>query len=116
MDALDKQTSLLEGTSGGYGAGFLSSPESRGFARINTAFYNLLSIVDSADVAPTTQAVAMTEQVKQALSEQLKSWDTLRSADLSKLNGELKRRGLQPIDPDATSSVPMDEPVAGEIP
>jgi len=116
LDALDKQTSLLEGTSGGYGAGFLSSPESRGFARINTAFYNLLSIVDSADVAPTTQAVAMTEQVKQALSEQLKSWDTLRSADLSKLNGELKRRGLQPIDPDATSSVPMDEPVAGEIP
>jgi len=116
LGALDKQAAVLEGTGGGYGAGFLSSPEGRGFARLNTAFYNLLAIADSADVAPTTQAVAMTTRVEQVLTEELKAWDTLRSGDLAKLNAELKRRGLQPIDPEASSSMPMDEPVAGEIP
>lgn len=116
LAVLEKQAAVLAGNSGGYGAGFLSSPEGRGFARLNTAFYNLLGTVDSADVAPTTQAVAMTAKVEQVLSEQLKAWDNLRSGDLAKLNAELKRRGLQPIDPDASSSMPMDEPVAGEIP
>jgi hypothetical protein len=76
----------------------------------------LLATIDSADVAPTTQAIAMTSRVEEALSEQLKAWETLRSGELEKLNGELKRRGLQPINPGATSSLPMDEPVAGEIP
>jgi len=116
LDDVDKQGSLLEGTSGGYGAGFLNSPESRGFARINTAFYNLFATIDSADAAPTSQAIAMTSRVEEALSEQLKAWESLRSGELERLNGELKRRGLQPINPGATSSLPMDEPVAGEIP
>jgi photosystem II stability/assembly factor-like uncharacterized protein len=113
---LDKQVAMLEGSGGGYGAAFLSTPEGRGLARLNVALYNLLNVTESADTAPTTQAMAMADRVEKVLTEQLKAWNDLKAGDLARVNAALKRAGLAPIDPEKTTALPMDVPVAGEIP
>ena len=116
LSDLEKKAAAFEGSGGGYGATYLSTPEGRTLARLNTALYNLLGAVDSADAAPTMQAVATVGRVEGALQEQLKAWDALRTGDLAKVNTALKRAGLRPIDPEATADVVMDDPTAGEIP
>ncbi len=98
---LDKTVGEIEGTSGGYGAQFLSTPAGRGLARLNTGLANILAIVDSADTAPTTQAVASFGEVKHVLDEQLTRWSEVRSKDILALNEELKRSGASPIDVNA---------------
>jgi hypothetical protein len=96
--ALDSKAEELEGTPGGYGAQYLSTPAGRGLARLNSALSNLLTVIDSADAAPTTQAVAMFTDVKKALDEQLKRWQELQSRDVAGLNRELKQAGFREID------------------
>ena len=49
---LDKKLVEVEGSAGGYGAQYLSTPAGRGLARLNSALSTLLTIVDSADAAP----------------------------------------------------------------
>ncbi len=95
---LDKKAADLEGTAGGYGASFLSTPEGRALARLNAALNNLLATVDSADAAPTTQAVAMFEEVHRVLGEQLERWVELQKRDIPALNQELKHAGASEID------------------
>jgi len=113
---LDQKAAALEGTGGGYGAAFLSTPEGRSLSRLNVALYNLLNTVDSADAAPTTQATAMVQRVELAVQEQVKAWDELRTSDLAKVNAALKRAGLTPIKTEANEAVPMEEPDDGEVP
>jgi hypothetical protein len=95
---LDKTLEEIEGTAGGYGAQFLSTPAGRGLARLNTGLANILAIADSADTAPTTQAIASFGEVNHAVDEQLTRWSEVRSKDILALNEELKRAGVSPID------------------
>jgi hypothetical protein len=97
-EVLDRKAAELEGTVGGYGATFLTTPAGRGLARLNGGLANLLAAVDSADAAPTTQAVAMFDQLEQALDEQLERWLQLQRTDVQALNQELKQAGMQAID------------------
>jgi len=109
VEEFDKKLAELEGTTGGYGTQFLSTPAGRSLARLNTGLKSVLDIVDSADAAPTTQAVAMFADVKKALDEQLDRWDEIKKHDLSELNQELKKAGLSEIDlkaPDDTGKEP----------
>ena len=109
VEEFDKKLAELEGTTGGYGTQFLSTPAGRSLARLNTGLKSVLDIVDSADAAPTTQAVAMFADVKKALGEQLDRWDEMKKHDLSELNQELKKAGLSEIDlkaPDDTGKEP----------
>ena len=94
---LDKKAADLEGTPGGYGASFLSTPDGRGLARLNAALNNLLATADSADAAPTTQAVATFEEVNRALGEQLERWAEMQKRDIPALNQELKHAGVAEI-------------------
>lgn len=94
---LDKKMEEIEGAAGGYGAQFLSTPAGRGLSRLNSGLTNILAIVDSADAAPTTQAVATFGEVKHALDEQLARWAEVRGKDIPALNRELKRAGAPPI-------------------
>jgi photosystem II stability/assembly factor-like uncharacterized protein len=103
VEVLEQKAADLEGTAGGYGATFLTTPGGRGLARLNGGLANLLAAVDSADAAPTTQAVAMFDQVEQALEEQLEQWSQLRKTDLQALNQELKQAGTAVIDLDSGS-------------
>ena len=97
ISALDKKAADLEGTEGGFGARFLTTPEGRSLARLNTALYNLLNAVDSADAPPTTQAASAFREVQQALNEQLAAWNELKSKDVPALNAQMTQAGLSAI-------------------
>ena len=98
VEDLDKKLAELEGTTGGYGTQFLSTPAGRSLARLNTGLKSVLDIVDSADAAATTQAVATFADVKKALDEQLDRWDEMKKHDLPELNQVLKKAGLSEVD------------------
>jgi photosystem II stability/assembly factor-like uncharacterized protein len=94
---LDKKVAELEGVEGGYGASFLASPSGRGLVRLNEGLNRLLSIVDSADAAPTTQAVAMFGDVEKTLDEQLTRWTEIQKKDLPALNAALQQAGIPEV-------------------
>jgi len=96
---LETKAAGLEGDEGGYGTRFLSTPEGRSLSRLNTGLGAVLGALDSADAAPTTQQSAMFAEVEKALSEQLNTWDQLKSKDVTDLNTKLKQAGLPEIDP-----------------
>ena len=52
---LDAKAAQIEGSAGGFGAHILSTPEGRSLARLNGGLNTLVSALDSADAAPTTQ-------------------------------------------------------------
>jgi hypothetical protein len=95
---LDKKAADAEGSAGGYGAQYLSTPAGRGLGRLNSGLASLLAIVDSADAAPTSQATGTFAEVQRALDEQLAKWTELRSKDIPALNQQLKQAGAAEID------------------
>ena len=60
---LDTKAAALEGTEGGYGSRFMSTHEGRSLARLNGGFGTMLSQLDTADAAPTTQELEMFRRV-----------------------------------------------------
>jgi hypothetical protein len=92
----EKKAAALEGE--GDGARFLSTPEGRSLARLNAGFATVLSALDSADAAPTTQQSAMVGELEKALAEQLAAWEQLKSKDVAELNAQLKQSGSAVID------------------
>ena len=95
---LEAKAAAIEGEEGGYGARYLSTPEGRSLARLNGGFKTLVSALDTADAAPTTQQLATFVELEKALQEQLSAWGQLKSKDVSELNEQLKKAGLPPID------------------
>jgi hypothetical protein len=90
---VEKKLADMEGTGGGYGAAILSTPQGRGLTRLNAGLAELLGIVDSADVPPTTQAVKMFGEVEAALGQQLAALEQITEKDIPALNGRLKQAG-----------------------
>ncbi len=102
---LEERAAAIEGEEGDYGARYLSTPEGRSLARLNGGLNALVSALDSADAAPTTQQAAMFGELTKALEEQLSAWDQLKAKDIPELNEKLKKAGLPLID--------LQKPVAG---
>jgi photosystem II stability/assembly factor-like uncharacterized protein len=102
---LEAKAASIEGEEGDYSARYLSTPEGRSLARLNNGFNTLVSALDTADAAPTTQQVAMVGELDKALEEQLAAWAQLKSKDIPELNKELKKAGLPFID--------LQKPVSG---
>ncbi len=96
--ALEAKAAPIEGQAGGYGARYLSTPGGRSLARLNSGFNALVSALDTADAAPTTQQVAMFGELDKALEEQLSAWAELKAKDIPALSKELKKAGQPPID------------------
>jgi hypothetical protein len=71
--------------------------EEKTLSRIQGELLGLLRVIEGADAAPTTQAVAAVEQVQLAVTSLLKRWDQLKSEELVTLNGQLKRANLTHI-------------------
>ncbi len=105
---LEAKAGALEGDEGGYGARFLSTPEERSLARLNAGLSAVLSALDSADAAPTTQQFAMFAELEKALREQLSSWEQMKSKEVVGLNAQLKQAGLPAIDLTKTTAGPSD--------
>ena len=98
--ALDAKAASIEGGEGGYGARYLSTPEGRSLSRLNSGLAAVLSALDTADNAPTTQQTAMFEELDKALAEQLSAWEQLKSKDIPELNEQLKKKKKLPaLDP-----------------
>ena len=95
---LEAKAASIEGEEGGYGARYLSTPEGRSLSRLNSGFSAVLSALDTADAAPTTQQVAMVGELDTALEEQLSAWAQLKAKDIPALNEQLKKAGLPVID------------------
>ena len=102
---LEAKAAPIEGEEGGYGTRYLSTPEGRSLARLNGGLNALVSALDTADAAPTTQQVAMFGELDKALEEQLSAWAELKAKDIPALNKQLKKAGLPLID--------LQKPVAG---
>jgi len=98
LNDLEEKAAALEGEEGGFGAHYLSTPQGRSLAALNSALSAILSEVDSADAAPTTQQTAMFGEVEVALKDQLQAWDRLRSIDVAEANAKLRPAGLPEID------------------
>jgi hypothetical protein len=94
---LDSKAAVLEGD--GSGPTYLSTPEGTSFTKLNAGLATLLGIVDSADVAPTTQAQAMFTRLQNALADQTKQWEELQARQVTALNTSLKRARAKPLDP-----------------
>ena len=95
---LEAKAATIEGEEGDYATRYLSTPEGRSLARLNGGFNALVSALDTADAAPTTQQVAMFGELDKALEEQLSAWAQLKSEDIPELKSKLKKAGLPPID------------------
>jgi hypothetical protein len=105
ISALEAKAAALEGDEGGYGTRFLTTPEGRSLARLNTGFGAVLSALDSADAAPTTQQSAVAADLEKVLGEQLANWNQMKSKDVAELNAQLSKARLPVID--------LQKPAAG---
>ena len=54
----------------------------------------LMGLVEGADVAPTTQAVAAARQIQSSLGQILARWSETKDKDVKALNEQLVRAGL----------------------
>src|SRR6266699_2800196 len=69
------------------------------FSSLNQHFGGTLAVADSADAAPTTQATAVYKELEEALEKLVARWTKIRQQVIPALNGELKRAGQVPVDP-----------------
>ena len=76
----------------------MSTPAGRSLSRLNSGFNALVSALDTADAAPTTQQIAMFGELNKALEEQLSAWAQLKSKDIPELNEQLKKAKQPTID------------------
>jgi len=92
----DKTAAALEGEGGGGGFG-APAPATESLNSVAFSLRAVMSLLQGADVAPTTQGVAAAADRSKALAEVLKRWDALRGETLTALNAQLKQAGLSPI-------------------
>ena len=100
LAALDKQCEELEGATQPTFSGVPPpgmQPEN--FSTLNQHFAAILAVADSADAAPTTQATAAYQDLEESATALRKRWGAIREREILDLNGELKKAGLAPIDP-----------------
>jgi len=70
----------------------------RGMATIHSWLNQVYATFDSADAAPTVQAIAMLAELEKVSTEQLNSFKQLRDGPLADLSKELKKSGAAAID------------------
>jgi photosystem II stability/assembly factor-like uncharacterized protein len=104
MDALDKKVAELQGARRPRRADMVASGIQPGADRQSLTslvgeFAAVLQLVEGADAAPTTQAIAAAKQSEHALSELLATWSRLKSQDLAALNQQLRQANLPPLGP-----------------
>jgi hypothetical protein len=116
--ALDKQTAELEGAAQSrfFGLPPGAKPQEN-FSTLNQHFGNILSIADSADSAPTTQATAVYKELEEALEKLSARWTKIRQHDIPAINAELKKSGFAPVDPNkASDEVPFADGDGDDLP
>src|SRR5205085_5514837 len=80
-----KLTALAGTTQGGRGGGggrgaFAAGPDT--ISSVSATLNTLLRLIQGADTAPTTQAVAAIADRRAALAKLMQSWNTMKSTDV----------------------------------
>jgi hypothetical protein len=83
------------GGRGGGGRGAAAGPDT--ITSVNGSLGVLMRLIQEADVAPTTQAVAASADRRKAMASLLQRWAAMKSRDLASLNMQLKQAGLSEI-------------------
>lgn len=107
LDELNQKLDAMIATDGdgGFGLYGLALPrkESDSLTKVASTLNGLLSIVESADVAPTADAVAAHEKWDKAAEETLARWADFQNKDLANANAMLQKASLKPV---ATTEMP----------
>src|SRR5215471_10738294 len=104
--ALDKNAAELEGAAQSSFFGLPpSGKQAENFSTLNQHFSGILSVADSADAAPTTQATKVFEELKSALDSLQSRWKKIKEEEIGALNKELKKAKLAEVD----ASEPLPE-------
>jgi hypothetical protein len=100
LSAFDAKAAALEGTAGGgFGGGGAQAGGGavESLAGIGSSLTSLMALLQGADAAPTSQAMAAVGDRRRALADLLDRWAALKTADLGALNAQLKAAGLAEI-------------------
>jgi photosystem II stability/assembly factor-like uncharacterized protein len=99
LDALDEQCADLEGSTQSSFFGLPpSGKRSENFSTLNQHFSNILTIAESADAAPTTQATAALQELQSDSATVHQAWNKLCDHDIPELNSQLKAAKLPALD------------------
>ena len=113
--ALDKQAAELEGAAQSAFFGLpASGKQPEDFSSLNQHFGGILTVADSADAAPTTQATAAYREFKDALHTLLTRWAKIRQTEVPALNTLLKTGALEAVDPNAPLKAAPSADVDGD--
>ena len=101
LDEVEQKLNALTETEseGGFGLYGLALPSKdlEGLPKIASALSGLMSIVESADVAPTADSSTASEKWDQAAEKTLARWTELQSKDLANANALLRKANLKPV-------------------
>jgi hypothetical protein len=111
LAALDKHAAQLEGASQGAFFGVPpSGKQPENLSSLNQHFGQLLTVVDSADIAPTTQASALYLEFGDSLKTVLAEWKKVQDSELHAVNVQLKKAHMEELDPNKREgSSPTEE-------
>jgi photosystem II stability/assembly factor-like uncharacterized protein len=110
LATLDSQCAELEG---GTQHSFYGVPSSgkppENLSTLNQHFSAILAVADSAEAAPTTQAMAAYKDLEDSETNLRSRWSAIRERDIPDLNRGLTKAGLMPINPKQA----LDEELGG---
>jgi photosystem II stability/assembly factor-like uncharacterized protein len=93
INELDKTLRALEGARGEFG----QRAASDNLSGLNSSLGTVYEMVDSADAAPTSQAVATFRDLQRSLPPLLTKWDEVKARDVPALNMKLRSANLPEI-------------------
>jgi photosystem II stability/assembly factor-like uncharacterized protein len=92
--ALDKKATELMGSGGGFGGGGAAAPAADTLSSVRGSLQSLMGILQGADVAPTTQAVAAITERRKAMATIMAKWSEIKAKDLPAVDAQLRRANL----------------------
>src|SRR5205807_1188923 len=99
LAGLDRKAAALEGSGRRRGERPAPGPREPSFARLTEDLHRLLQVLQGADVAPTTQAVAACEERRKALGGLLGRWEELTGKEVKAVNEQLRKANLPALVP-----------------
>jgi hypothetical protein len=94
LAAIDVKAAAIEGGGPTPPVGAVAKP---GLAQTHSSLATLLDVLQQADAAPTTQAVAASSELQQRLRELMSAWSEFRRKDVETINGQLRAAGLSSL-------------------
>jgi hypothetical protein len=80
-----------------------SGKQPENLSTLNQHFGGILTVADSADAAPTTQASVVYKELVDSLRTLVARWQKLRDFELTSVNAGLTKDGLAAVDPNKPS-------------